>query len=152
MDKTDRAAYNVLREHFASLCASGFDPSTAASELFAKKLINAALRDVTTRDISKNDKRKELVDGVMRCGRPGTFQTFLQILYKDDGYLAEGIRGERLDSRSACPPPPPLPQWKVLHGPLPHALLYVSPHSFLTFQHLQMRIKRRRVSIAILDG
>ena len=109
MDKTDRAAYNVLREHFASLCASGFDPSTAASELFAKKLINAALRDVTTRDISKNDKRKELVDGVMRCGRPGTFQTFLQILYKDDGYLAEGIRGERLDSRSACPPPPPFP-------------------------------------------
>ena len=106
MDKTDRAAYKVLREHFASLCASGFDPSTAASELFAKKLINAALRDVTTRDISKNDKRKELVDGVMRCGRPGTFQTFLQILYTDDGYLAEKIRGERLDSVSACPPPP----------------------------------------------
>ena len=102
MDKTDRAAYKVLREHFASLCDSGFDPSNAASELFAKKIINAALRDVTTRDVSKNEKRKELVDGVMRCGRPGTFQTFLQILYRDDSYLAKQIRGERLVASCTC--------------------------------------------------
>ena len=102
MEKTDRAAYKVLREHFASLSASGFDPSTAASELFAKRIINTALRDVTTRDISKNDKRKELVDGVMRCGRPGTFQTFLQILYRDDSYLAEQMRGERLVASCTC--------------------------------------------------
>ena len=129
MDKTDRAAYKVLREHFASLCASGFDPSTAASELFAKKIINAALRDVTTRDISKNDKRNSLVDGVMRCGRPDTFQTFLQILYRDDSYLAEQIRGERLVA--SC-------------TPVRFYTCCLLP-SFLTFKHLQMPIKRRQV-------
>ena len=94
MQRTDNAAHKVLREYFAALCSSGFDPATVANELFSKKIINEALRDETTRG-TKNDQRRALVDGVLRAGRPGTFQTFLQILHKDDGYLAEQIRGER---------------------------------------------------------
>ena len=92
MDRTDKAAYTILRDRFAALCSSNFDPATLANELFSKKIINGALRDETTHG-TKNDQRRALVDGVMRAGRPGTFQTFLQILHKDDGYLAEEIRG-----------------------------------------------------------
>ena len=94
MQRTDNAAHKVLREYFAALCSSSFDPATVANELFSKKIINEALRDETTRGTTKNDQRRALVDGVMRAGRPGTFQTFMQILHKDDSYLAEQIRGE----------------------------------------------------------
>ena len=90
MQNTDRTAHKVLREHFAKLCSSGFDPSTMANELFAAKIINATIRDTQG---TKDEKRRVLVDGVMRAGRPGTFQTFLKILYKDESYLAEQVRG-----------------------------------------------------------
>ena len=97
MQNTDRAAHKVLREHFAKLCSSSFDPSTIADELFAAKIINVAIRDTQG---TNDKKRRALVDGVMRAGRPGTFQTFLKILYKDDSYLAEQIRGGPSVTRS----------------------------------------------------
>ena len=49
MDRTDKGAYTILRDSFAALCRSSFDPTTVANELFSKKIINEALRDETTR-------------------------------------------------------------------------------------------------------
>eukprot|EP00731_Ephydatia_muelleri_P005486 Em0002g1662a len=148
MDKTDRAAYKVLREHFASLCDSGFDPSNAASELFAMKIINAALRDVTIRDVSKNEKRNRLVDGVMRCGRPGTFQTFLQILYRDDSYLAEQIRdayqkatGTTVPLEDGAPSVPiSTPSNTITTPPSKPPVVNPPPSSTLTATHTQMSV------------
>lgn len=83
MQSTDTSAYGVLRDHFATICESEIDPIRLGTSLFAAKVINAGTRDDAAAQGRSDMHIRTLVDAVMRQGRPGAFQTFVETVGRD---------------------------------------------------------------------
>lgn len=83
MQSTDTVAYGVLRDHFATICESEIDPIRLGNSLFEARIINAGTRDEAATQGRRNMHLRTLVDAVMRQGRPGAFQRFVEIAGQD---------------------------------------------------------------------
>ena len=95
MQSSDRAGYDVLRDHFAEFCSSGIDPVCIANNLFQSQLINSAVKDESTVQGCRRDLQlKTIIDAVMRQGKPGAFQEFTEIIAADcsNSWLADKLK------------------------------------------------------------
>ena len=74
-------AYSVLQKKLERIKRSNADPLWLAEELFAAGIIGEQdVKAARNTDISKADRRGELLDSVAGNGAEGVFQTFVSIL------------------------------------------------------------------------
>ena len=68
----------TLARHFAVICESEIDPIRLGTSLFEARVVNAGTRDEAATQGRRDMQIRTLVDAVMRQGRPGAFQTFVE--------------------------------------------------------------------------
>ena len=98
----ENPAYDVLETKLAKIKKTNVGPVWLAGELLSAHIIGCNDEQKSRIDGKIDpDKRAELVQAVMGCGKPGAFETFVDILRKEKHleWLAKELKGK------VSPPP-----------------------------------------------
>lgn len=94
MQSTDQPGYSTLQENYARIVDSTLDPEGTTDHLFTKYLISKATANKVRAERLEDRQRRLFLDAVMSQGRPGAFQTFVEIVLKDSElWLGKELKG-----------------------------------------------------------
>lgn len=95
MQGVDSFGYGTLRQHYSQICAAPLDPAALGDHLYSLALVSSNVRENALLCPRKDDQLRTLLDAVMRQGRSGAFQQFVQAIIDDEAnsWLGERLKG-----------------------------------------------------------
>ena len=102
MQYTDKAAYNALTNMLREFTRSNIRPETLAEMLFARNIIGEDAYESALQQHEATQRRRELLNNVMGCGRKRVFHDLVGIILEIPTFewLGEMLIGTYVYTRS----------------------------------------------------
>ena len=102
MEYTDKAAYNALTNTLSVFTSSNISPATLGERLFVRNIIGKDAYESARQQREASQRRRELLDNVMGCGKTRAFQDLVDILVEMEAFewLGEKLTGMYIYTRS----------------------------------------------------
>ena len=96
MEVSDRDGYNAITQNLDRIYNSNIDPDDLGPKLVQSEIIHFSLLETVRAQQTRKDKLGILIEGLLRNGKPGVYEQFLECLSADHSvdWLTDLLRGK----------------------------------------------------------